>query len=177
MTMNRQAASCMVSDVRSSAHLKIGDCPYLKTRRDGYRARIAKGDVPLRDLRLAECHRRRLELGALDVPVWEDSVPVLRSQDVPALCRALTDEYRCVRRFAGAALIKMGPEAKEAVPSLISALRDENAVVRERSARALGRIGPAARQAVPALEEALTDKVERVREEARRALGKIRPPE
>src|SRR5262249_41378813 len=73
---------------------------------------------------------------------------------MPALAKALHDNFPEVRNGAGKALGQIG---KPAVPVLVEALKHRDAGVRTRAARALGQAGPDAKEAVPVLIEALKD--------------------
>jgi HEAT repeat protein len=97
-----------------------------------------------------------------------------RAKDaIPALARALRDEYEQVRRGAAASLAAIGAD-QSAIPDLVVALKDVDAEVRESAARALGSAGSQARAAVPSLGLLLKDPSEDVRQAAAEALGKIR---
>jgi HEAT repeat protein len=72
---------------------------------------------------------------------------------VPALGKALHDNFPEVRNSAGKALGQIG---KPAVPVLVEALKHRDAGVRTRAAQALKQAGPDAKEAVPALIEAIS---------------------
>lgn len=68
----------------------------------------------------------------------------------------LKDSNYSERKRAAQALIRIGPQAKDAVPDLIRMLRSEkDGVMQGLAAYALGAIGPAADDAVPTLADAL----------------------
>ena len=136
----------------------------------GYRARISTGDVPKRDRNLAESRRKTAELGRLDVPIGQDSIPIPKLDDVPQLVQAVGDKNRGVRRYAVHALKKLGPAGvgTRAVPALIEALSDEDRYVRATAACALGNMG--SEEARHALELATSDRDEGVRKAATKAL-------
>lgn len=89
---------------------------------------------------------------------------------VPALAKALHDNFPEVRGSASKALGQIGTPA---VNELVKALKDRDAGVRTRAAQALGQAGPDAKEAVPALIEALKDKHVDVRVAAVDALGEM----
>lgn len=90
-----------------------------------------------------------------------------------SLVNELSDHNIEVRRNAAEALMRMGPEAKNAAPALSIALKDEDERVRYYAAQALGRMGTEAKVAVPNLGEALNDSNRDVRQSAAWAIGKI----
>lgn len=69
---------------------------------------------------------------------------------VPALFEARKDESASVRKYALAAIGRIGPRVKH-VPALIEALDDEDFGVRRAAAYVLGDIGPEAQAALPVL--------------------------
>jgi HEAT repeat protein len=89
---------------------------------------------------------------------------------VPALAKALHDNFPEVRGSAAKALGQIGTPA---VGDLVKALKDRDAGVRTRAAQALGQAGPDAKEAVPALIEALKDTQVDVRVAAVDALGEM----
>jgi HEAT repeat protein len=91
-----------------------------------------------------------------------------------ALAARLRDGDPEVRRYAAAALIRLGPSAAPAVPALLEALRHKDPVVRVRSAAALGAAGDGTAEVVAALARALRhDPDATVRSSAAVALGKL----
>jgi len=92
---------------------------------------------------------------------------------VPSTVEALRSNNTDVRRAAGVALEKIGPEASDAVPELIVALKDSDSGVREAAAGALGKIGPGAKEAIPPLIESMSDEDSDVRDAALSALTSI----
>jgi HEAT repeat protein len=90
---------------------------------------------------------------------------------VGPLAHALKDIDSRVRRQAAAALVDIGPEAKEAATALVAALDDEDRATRGLAARAAGQLGKEAKSAIPRLTELLADKSAEVRESAAFALG------
>ncbi|HEY7308060.1 MAG TPA: HEAT repeat domain-containing protein [Gemmataceae bacterium] len=89
---------------------------------------------------------------------------------VPALGKALHDNFPEVRGSAGKALGQIGTPA---VAELVKALKDRDAGIRTRAVQALGQAGPDAKEAVPALIEALKDTHVDVRVAAVDALGEM----
>ena len=75
--------------------------------------------------------------------------------------------------MAAQALIKIGPDAKEAIPELLIALENERSEIRADAAIVLGVIGEAAQCAVPNLAQHLWDDAPEVSSSAARALDAI----
>jgi HEAT repeat protein len=94
---------------------------------------------------------------------------------MPELIRALRERDVRFRQRAAKSLALIGPEAREAVPDLIVCLRDPDTGVRAATVLALGEIGPEARSAVPRLVGALGDPNDTVRALALEALRAIGP--
>jgi HEAT repeats len=136
----------------------------LYTDRHGYRARIAKADVPKRDRHLAEGDRR---INALWLGGVKDGDVLPSTRDLTA---ALGDDNRIVRRHAAGILGKIGSDARQtpAVEALCIALNDEDHHVRAYAARSLGMIGD--NNAVAALRRARRDRNADVRKAAARAI-------
>jgi hypothetical protein len=131
----------------------------------GYRARIPKGDVPERDRNLAEGHRRIEELPPAGVTAPEA---------VAALCRALRDHNRLVRRKAARRLRNSGAAADEAITALTDALDDPDVYVRKHAAGSLGKIGPPAARSAPRIRLLLNDWHGDVRAAAAQALKRLK---
>ncbi len=93
---------------------------------------------------------------------------------VTGLTEKLRDNDVAVRRSAAEALLKFGPEAKQAIPSLIKALEDTDRLVRRRAVECLDRMGSEASKAIPALTRVLQDEDKYTRQCAARALWQIR---
>lgn len=100
-------------------------------------------------------------------------LPILRAGLQP-LKAALQDKNPAIRRVAGAALKRQGPETSALVKD-ITALKDTYWPNRYRAAQNLGKLGEAAKEVVPVLREALKDKEWNVRVAAAEALGNIGP--
>src|SRR5438309_2225393 len=66
------------------------------------------------------------------------------ARSLAELIDALTDPVPELRREAGAALARLGPQAAPALKALLAALDDEDVLARAEAVVALGRLGPAA---------------------------------
>lgn len=93
---------------------------------------------------------------------------------IPALVKALDDEFIGVRPIAAEGLSRIGPLAKDAEPALIAVLADgDQEYVHSAAAEALGQIGPDAKEAVPVLLRRLKAPTAYVRVNAAKALWHI----
>jgi hypothetical protein len=79
------------------------------------------------------CPRIAMALAFPWIAVWAH-------QAVPALIDALQDEHEAVRSNAVAALMGMGPMARDSIPALTRLREDDNERVRQHAARALEKI-------------------------------------
>ena len=94
---------------------------------------------------------------------------------VPALIRALDDEYGSVRLRAAEALGQLGSSAQEAIPALTTALEDEVPLRRVAAAEALWRITNRLEPAITVLQSTLKSDDAAARIRAARILGDIGP--
>ncbi len=132
----------------------------LYTNRDGYRARIAKGDVEERDRNLSDYESSSAHL-ASDMAMEER---------IPALVEALKSDNRFLRRHAAQLLGEIGPDARAGVSALTEALVDEDRHVRVDAATSLGEVGAVDDDVRKALLNACNDSVDAVAAAAKEAL-------
>jgi HEAT repeat protein/S1-C subfamily serine protease len=97
----------------------------------------------------------------------------LTKDHVMPLAEALAGKADKVRRFAAAALLKLGADARSALPALRKALRDPAEGVRLDVMKTLGKIGPAARDATTDLAPILKDESWFVRTNAALAVVRV----
>ena len=93
---------------------------------------------------------------------------------VPALNRALADDYPEVRAHAACALRWLGQFAESAVPRLGDLLKDSDSDVRRAAALALQVLGPVAEPAVSKLKEGVKDEDRYVRLRCSAALASLK---
>lgn len=101
------------------------------------------------------------------------SIGLTRPGVLDVLIEGLNDGDDAVRRTAGYAIYRIGPDARPIVPKLIEALKDPAPVVAESAAIALSGIREDARDAAPALIEALKYPNHLVRRHVTEALQRL----
>ena len=92
---------------------------------------------------------------------------------LPALRKALHDDYLCLRLECLIVLTDLGPVARSAWPDMAALLTDTNVHVRALAAQCLGRLGAGARPYLPPLRALQADPDARCRENAAAAIQAI----